>query len=458
VRDASDWAQKYRDLSKRLDEQAPDDDLSKRASMLLRDGELDDASALLDQLLQRDETRVDRAALHHFERGMAYILQWRLLDALPHFQKAYQYRPDDASFGYSYGLYLLQAGRTNEAISVLTDAVSRARARLDPQHPDDLFKTLSALGLAAKNEQFFEEAEKLAERAAEGDPYYLMLVANALGNEATELKSAGRQEQARATYLKELEVARRISSGNPRYYDYVLSALNGLINLCFETKNYREAEAWAHQSLDLSRQLVTDEHLPTLFMTWRQLANAYEYEGKISSAESAELESNRILRVLAARKPATWRDAFASSLDHLGALRFRMGRFSEAEKAYVEALAICRTAAREKPDRYQLSLASELEHVGDFFRDLKQFDRAELLYEEMVVRTREGLGRVSQPPAMHDVLAYRILSLADVRIRRDSSQVGTCALIGEAVRLGKRTDIVAYARSRYEAYCKVRAK
>src|SRR5205823_536775 len=43
VKETEEWASKYRDLSERLQEQPADDDLSRRAALLLRDNDLDGA-------------------------------------------------------------------------------------------------------------------------------------------------------------------------------------------------------------------------------------------------------------------------------------------------------------------------------------------------------------------------------------------------------------------------------
>ena len=53
--EVEDWVGKYKDLSRRLEEQAGDDELSRKAFELLQDGELERAGILLDEILARDE-------------------------------------------------------------------------------------------------------------------------------------------------------------------------------------------------------------------------------------------------------------------------------------------------------------------------------------------------------------------------------------------------------------------
>jgi tetratricopeptide (TPR) repeat protein len=73
-----------------LTDQPADDDLSKRAAALLKEGQLDQAAKLLDEILAHDEMRVDQAARNNFNRAQAYKLQYQPVKALPLYEKAYR--------------------------------------------------------------------------------------------------------------------------------------------------------------------------------------------------------------------------------------------------------------------------------------------------------------------------------------------------------------------------------
>src|SRR5438067_2067126 len=88
MKQIEDWSTKYRQLSQRMEEQPADDELSKRAASLLKEGDLDGAGDLLDQILARDEKRVNQAAQDHFNRAQAYELKFQPLRALPHYEEA----------------------------------------------------------------------------------------------------------------------------------------------------------------------------------------------------------------------------------------------------------------------------------------------------------------------------------------------------------------------------------
>jgi len=90
---ANDWAQRYRDLKRRLSRKGVDRDLSRRAMRALRLGRLDEAGAILDEQLKQDDDRVARAAKDyrdavagaaedHYNRGQIYQLQFSTHSAL----------------------------------------------------------------------------------------------------------------------------------------------------------------------------------------------------------------------------------------------------------------------------------------------------------------------------------------------------------------------------------------
>ncbi len=98
IAEAEQWAQRYKELEGSL--QAEDDnELSKQALAALQAGDLNKAGELLDQLIaQREQTvdkMVDKVASDHFNRAEVFELQFKSIQALPHAEKAYRYRPEN---------------------------------------------------------------------------------------------------------------------------------------------------------------------------------------------------------------------------------------------------------------------------------------------------------------------------------------------------------------------------
>jgi len=120
LRQANEWAERYHELEKRLANSEWQNELSRRAEQFLHEGELAKAGQVLDQILQNDEKNVDRIAADHYNRALAFLLQFRPVDALPHLAKAYQYRPEHWGYGEVYGTVLLEQNDFGPAESVLT--------------------------------------------------------------------------------------------------------------------------------------------------------------------------------------------------------------------------------------------------------------------------------------------------------------------------------------------------
>ena len=77
IKEANEWAQKYRELSARLESQDDQDILTRTAKELLHEGRLEEAGAIIDRALVRDEQNVDQAAQDHFNRAEIYMLEFR---------------------------------------------------------------------------------------------------------------------------------------------------------------------------------------------------------------------------------------------------------------------------------------------------------------------------------------------------------------------------------------------
>ncbi|MDQ2773392.1 MAG: hypothetical protein M3Y57_00450 [Acidobacteriota bacterium] len=123
----SGWITNYETLRKQLAERSADDQMSQRAASLLRDGDLDGASKLLDEIIGRDELRIDQAARDYFNRGLAYELQFRPVDALINYKLAYRYRPEEFTYALAEAELALGENLYAEAEPVFLRALSDAR-------------------------------------------------------------------------------------------------------------------------------------------------------------------------------------------------------------------------------------------------------------------------------------------------------------------------------------------
>jgi tetratricopeptide (TPR) repeat protein len=118
IQQANEWAEKYFELEKRLSEATDDARLSEAAAAYLHEGELDKAEAILNDLLQREEQLVDRAAANNFNLALILDLQFQPAEALLHLEKAYHYRPDNVEYAHQYARALESANRLDDAEEV----------------------------------------------------------------------------------------------------------------------------------------------------------------------------------------------------------------------------------------------------------------------------------------------------------------------------------------------------
>jgi len=115
IREADEWTTKYKELEAQLTRQGEaqlsregvENVISQQAEEYLHEGELEKAGALLDQILDKEEKDVDLTAANHYNRALAFELQMRPLEALPHLAKAYHYRPEEWKYAIEYVEQLL---------------------------------------------------------------------------------------------------------------------------------------------------------------------------------------------------------------------------------------------------------------------------------------------------------------------------------------------------------------
>ena len=157
IREAEDWTRKYQEVSQRLAEAGQDDELARQARTLLREGKLEEAGILLDRLIAAGEARI---AAYHFDRAEVFALQFQPLDALPHYEKAYRFRPDNRTYAHAYADALQNQNRHTEAEHIYQANLKTLREVVQtdaPAYLPDVAMTLNNLGLLYYQTQRLEE-------------------------------------------------------------------------------------------------------------------------------------------------------------------------------------------------------------------------------------------------------------------------------------------------------------
>ena len=234
VQEAEEWAQKYRDLHQRLTEEGRDDALAQQAKKLLEDGKLEEAGAVIDRLLASGERIVEQVAADHFKRAQVYALQFQPHKALPHYEKAYRYRPDNVEYTFQYAHTLQQQNSYAQAQPVYQSVLTTYR-QLAQQNPSaylpDVAMTLNNLGILYRDtqrlsdsEQAYQEALTTYRQLAQQNPSaYLPNVATTLNNLAILELSQGNVQQAHPLIGEALTIRHILWKQHPAAYGDALA-------------------------------------------------------------------------------------------------------------------------------------------------------------------------------------------------------------------------------------------
>src|SRR5208337_2137939 len=102
ISEADEWTKRYKELEEQLSRAGDQNALSRQAEEYLHAGKLEKAEAVLRRAAESGEKEVDQIAGNQYRLGLVLELQFRPLDALPHLEKAYQYRPEKVEYGQEY--------------------------------------------------------------------------------------------------------------------------------------------------------------------------------------------------------------------------------------------------------------------------------------------------------------------------------------------------------------------
>src|ERR1700730_9925220 len=159
---ADDWARRFRELSARLADSPDDSVQAKQAHELIQRGEFDKAELILQQLAAKEEDDVARAAATQHDLGEVAMLRFDAGAALPHYEKAFRYRPDNPRYADDYARAANRERRYAEAEKGWDAALQsyRGLAARDPgAYRPDVADMLNYLGNLYRDTGRLGEAE-----------------------------------------------------------------------------------------------------------------------------------------------------------------------------------------------------------------------------------------------------------------------------------------------------------
>jgi tetratricopeptide (TPR) repeat protein len=267
IKEAEDWAERYRELEARLAAQGSEDTLAQQAKEALGKGNLERAGALLDEILQREEKTVDQAAANNFSRAQVYQLQFQPLKALPYLEKAYRYRPENVAYAFAYATLLQEQHDFKPAETIYTAVLTRLRERAKSDsaaYLPDVATTLNNLGnlysatqrLAAAQQAYQEALQIRRELAKQNPAAYLPYVAMTLNNLGVLYSDTQRLAAAQQAYQEALQTYRELAKQNPAaYLPYLAKVLNNLADFYKASKHPEDANKLYRELDAVRRQL-----------------------------------------------------------------------------------------------------------------------------------------------------------------------------------------------------------
>ena len=420
IRDAEEWTQKYRDLHQRLTEEGRDDALAQQAKKLLEEGKLEEAGAIIDRLLMSGERLVEQVAADHFKRAEVYALQFQPPKALPHYEKAYRYRPDNNEYALQYA-YVLQQQNSYAQAQPVYQSVLRTYRQLAETNP-----------------------------AA-----YLPAVARTLNNLGILYRDTQRLQESEQVYLEALRTYRQLAETNPAaYLPYVAHTLNNLGILYRNTQRLQESEQAFQEALRIRRQLAETNpaaYLPYVAHTLNNLGILYRNTQRLQESEQAFQEALRIRRQLAETNPAAYLPAVALTLNNLGNLYGDTQRLQESEQAFQEALRIRRQLAETNPAAYLPAVAWTLTDLALLLLEGHQPTTARLLVEEALTIRRRLWEKY--PTVYGNVFAQSLRVSVQILLQMAEERPHACKRLHDIVTVATSESLIRWAHERTEEVC-----
>ncbi|MEZ5535383.1 MAG: tetratricopeptide repeat protein [Thiolinea sp.] len=475
-----DWMQRYHELLASIEEdllKEPDNVILKYAKQALEAGDFEDAAQLykksakereehvellderIEDLQERREKGIDRAASDRFNAGRAYELSFQPILALQEYEKAYEHRPDHFEYAFQYAYVAQGQNQWQQAEKVYTKLI--AGLRKVTGHDEQQLNQLTILlnnqaNLVGDDTQRRGEAESLYDEAlairrklaSENPQVYLPDVAATLNNLAALIMSdMQRRDEAEALYSEALLNYRQLAKDNPQVYLADVSVmLNNLAALIMPDMQRRdEAEALYNETLLNYRQLAKDNpqvYLSDVAMTLNNLAILLQSDPqRRDKAETLYDEALAIRRKLARDNPQVYLSDVAMTLNNQATLiDDDTQRRNEAETLYDEALTIRRQLARDNLQVYLPDLANTLGTFGMAYLGWELPEKARPLLKEAT----EMLSPLAMklPTVFGDTQAYFLIGA----IQTDPENIAfVCASMNEAAEVAQAEELKSVA-------------
>lgn len=288
---------------------------------------------------------------------------------------------------------LYQQGKTKQALELAERSLQLRLTILGKEHPgcamslNNTAVIYTALADYAKAELLCVEALAIREKMLGKDhPDY----ANSLNNLAQIYHSKGDFIKAEPLLLEAKTTNERVFG--KRHPEYAVNLYN-LASLYFVTGQYGKAEPLLLEAHEINENVLGKDH-PAYANTLRSLGGLYQSRSEYRKAEPLLVKAHETIERLLGRS----HPQFVVSLSSLGTLYFNMEDYARAEPFLVEALANSQELLGKNSPLY----ASSLRELAVLYVAMSNYDKSEVLFKEALSIISDSLG--TEHPEYADLL------------------------------------------------------
>jgi tetratricopeptide (TPR) repeat protein len=319
---------------------------------------------------------------------------------------------------------------------------------------DRLGKISVEMGSREEALRSFEHAQRIAEhvlRQRQGDVESQRALASSLHNQAWIYTLEVKMDQARAHFVRALEISRRVvaqDAKEPRNLDELARVLMDLGVHCQQTGRFADARAAFSEALPIREQLALEHaETPAFRQSW---VRAYYVLGRLERTVAADFaaalryfeRARAVGEELAKKHPdePDYQAELGNVLCELGATQYGLHDAVRARAALQEALSFWARLSEQHPDNpgYEESRVTSLNDLGVLCRKTGEFAQASKFLDEALPSAKRLAQRLGTDPELHRIVAMVLNNLGELQFvtgRPDSARAsfeeaaGICELL-----------------------------
>lgn len=392
LQQANEWAERYRGLQKELQKDSDDSEVAKKAEADLHEGNLEEAVALLKQLIAtKDAQSLDNIARRNYETGLGLEMEFKTPEALQYLEAAQRIAPNEPKYSLEYAQALSKENRLAEARAIYEKLVPQLRemSRHHVEYGQLYLRTSGAAGELYSQQGDLDKATDaynnafadcmalgLLPQGPQCDMPTLSRIVASLGEVQLQRQNYIQAEEAFKMAYQQYQQADKNGGSYSREEASMLSYL-GYVYV--EEHNTEEAEHVLDMALDMDRFLLDQKNPDVIADTAGTELIAAALESSIGQPDKADsyfghaAEEYRGLLVQDA-------DAYTPELERAlyawGQTDLDAKRYTQADAAFEQLLPIVEKLAAASPSDYLDHLAVTYNALADIHSAANEYAEA----------------------------------------------------------------------------------